>query len=86
MNYIPKNKVFHYWRIKIVPDNTEGYGSVHCPVFKGKTPEGALKAAERYTRGCHVEVGGKSIRVYGVAKENPIEYECDAWGRRIANV
>lgn len=41
-NYNGHNEVFHYWRIECISTNENASGNF---VFKGKTLDGAIKAA-----------------------------------------
>ena len=84
MNYYNSHAtVMRYWRINLIPINDKGWGTAHSPVFRGKTVEGAIKAAERHCRKFKMQEkpGAELFQVYGVDKENPVKYECNAWGR-----
>ena len=80
MNYIAKNTKIKYWRIRLIPINDKGYGSAYEPVFKGKTLEGALKAATKHCQEFKMNEHGEWFQVYGIDK---VLYECDYWGREV---
>ena len=82
--YVSKAQVMRYWRITIAPCNDKGYGTEHYPIFKGKTLEGAIKAAKRYCKDCKAkDEQGEWFQVYDFKE---VKYECDAWGRKKTNI
>lgn len=76
--YCSHNEVLKYWRIECISaplSNASGHF-----VFKGKTLEGAIKAAEKYCKDYTKKVypyNGQSMKV------GKVLYECDYWGRKI---
>lgn len=77
--YISHAQVMRYWRITLTPCNEKGYGSEHSPVFKGKTLEGAIKAAKRHCKSFKLKDENEEwFQVYAFKE---VKYECDAWGR-----
>ena len=77
-NYIVHNEVLRYWRIECIskpyPNASGNF------IFKGKTLDGAIKAAKKYcekftkanylTRGWTMEMG-------------KVLYECDYYGKEV---
>lgn len=75
MNYIAKNEIMKYWRIRINSDlNAENCSNL---VFKGKTVENAIKAAKRYCKELNARQKWQTLTV------DEVLYECDFWGRKI---
>lgn len=73
--YHSHNTVYRYWRIHIHSTNPMPENQDNQIVFKGKTENGALKAAQRY---CDKLNSQYDWQKFSVGK---IERECDAWGR-----
>lgn len=74
--YFAHNEVLKYWRIWILTDlNPEGNNAAY--VFKGKTLENALKAAQKY---CDKQ---NKNRPYQHSVVGEVLYECDYWGREV---
>ena len=70
--YIPKNTTIKYWRIKIISTLEN---DTFSPVFKGKTLENALKAAQKYCEESNKKITYKTLSV------GEVICECDYWGR-----
>lgn len=80
-NYCAHNKVIHYWKIELFPSNEKGYGTRHEMVFKGKTIEGAIKAAKKHCANFKLkDEKGEWFQVYAFSK---VLYECNPWGREV---
>ena len=76
-NYITHNEVLRYWRIECISKpypNGSGYF-----VFKGKTLEGAIKAAKKYC-----DKWTKFYSKNGWTMEiGKVLYECDYYGKEV---
>ena len=76
--YCTHNEVYRYWCIECISTlypNASGHF-----VFKGKTLEGAIKAAKKYCKKyteLRFEKCGQSMKIGDVL------YECDYYGRKI---
>lgn len=77
-NYCVHNEVVKYWRIECISSPlTNASGNF---IFKGKTLEGAIKAAEKYCNNynrINYTRNGQSMKV------GKVLYECDYYGRKV---
>lgn len=77
-SYITHNEISKYWRIECISKpltNASGHF-----IFKGKTLEGAIKAAKKYCKKyteLHFEKYGQSMEM------GKVLYECDYYGRKV---
>ena len=78
MKYITNATVMRYWRITLSP--TREYYDIECsPIFKGKTVEGAIRAAKKYCKECRVM--DKNHNWFNPYEYKGVLYECDYYGR-----
>lgn len=77
-NYCTHNEVLRYWRIECISaPYTNASGDF---IFKGKTLDGALKAAQRYCNNYNkrnFERNGQSMKV------GKVLYECNYYGKEV---
>lgn len=86
-NYNGHNEIFHYWRIECISTNENASGHF---VFKGKTLDGAIKAAKKWCKEYNErEQNKKEYNRFGHKQEKyemhvgKVLYECDFWGHKI---
>ena len=76
VHYNPHNSVLKYWVIRI-NSTLSDEDCTNIP-FKGKTIEGAIKAAQNYCKRSNARLKYKTLTV------GEVLYESDFWGRKVA--
>ena len=76
-NYVVHNEVYRYWKIECISKPYPN-GSGHF-IFKGKTLDKAIKAAQRYCEK-YTQFYSKNGWTMEVGK---VLYECDYYGKEI---
>lgn len=75
VHYIAHNEIMKYWLIHI--NSTLSEEDCCNGIFRGKTLNGALKAAKRYCDNSNKRILYKTLSV------GEVLYECDPWGRKV---
>ena len=76
--YCTHNEVFRYWRIECISASYPNASGDF--IFKGKTLEGAMKAAQRYCNNynkINYARNGQSMKV------GKVLYECNYYGKKV---